>query len=203
MRSIEAIIGTGVDDNTHHIIKETEHWPDTYGINVTPHGFGFSSRHDYATSYSRFLEVLDDTGATAIIGISGFGSVAINGLYDRADQVNRVINICGRLRRGGVSLIPLNLSLNRYPSFADSLIYCEYAQNHIDQRRVMTMRPYIDEVVPTSTVTLPNAKNVRLNLPSLGDWLIDPTSLHNYYSRYALRDYGDMIADFIQEHNKK
>ncbi len=200
MKSVEVIIGAGVDDNIDYISGETKLWSETYGINITPYKFGFSNKQstDFAQCYNELLEVVDATNAIAIIGISGFGSVAINVLHDRINQIEKVVNICGRLRRGGISAVPLRWSEKKYPLFFESLNRCESIQSRVDPKKVMTMRPRFDEVVPPNTVTLKGATNIKLALPVLREWLLNPNFLHTYYSRFALRDYCDVIVKFIK-----
>ena len=122
---IETIVSVGVDDNITFVANETSSWRYWYEINITPHAFGFSGKESYDTCFNRFLELIDYTGATSLIGISGSGSVVLNALAERMEQIRSVVIVCGRLRRGGFSLVPLMWSERKYPTFAQSLKYCQ------------------------------------------------------------------------------
>ncbi len=127
----------------------------------------------------------------SLLGTSAGGSAAINAFVLRKDKVHRVINVCGRLRRGDGAQPTLGKAARTSRSFYDSVLACE---EHVakftneDCRKILTFRPLFDELVPPSTVTVPGAKNVRL-----------PTIEHIMSIVSAITMFSRSIVECIQE----
>lgn len=104
----------------------------------------------------------------SLVGISAFGSLALNGYTERRKAVSKVVIVCGRLNRGIGDFPPLALSAKRSGAFYESVIWAEEnAANFTieDRAKFMTISSIYDELVPAGTSTLEGAANMRIPVP--------------------------------------
>ncbi len=99
----------------------------------------------------------------SIVGVSAGGSVALNAFAMRKDVVKGVVNGTGRLK-AGVGVRPsLEWAARNSRSFKESVLMFEKKNEQTlsrnDRKRVMTLRPVLDEIVPSSTVAVSGADN--------------------------------------------
>ena len=103
-----------------------------------------------------------------LFGQSAGASAALNASVERKNIVRRVINICGRLRKGENVFPSLKLAAKGNPAFEESVLLFENQNEkrltHDDRKKILTVRPIWDEIVPASTVTLNGATNIQLPL---------------------------------------
>lgn len=100
-----------------------------------------------------------------LIGISAGGSMALNVFAERQNTVNKVINVCGRLRSGIQVRPSLERASREIISFRDSVLKFEQSKLRIDKNKrvkIITIKGLYDEIVPVSTVILESTSNRRL-----------------------------------------
>ncbi len=100
----------------------------------------------------------------SLVGGSAGGSAVLNALLEQP-EIHTVVNLCGRLRAGSNVFPSLELAARKSPAFKDSVRMFERRelQMTIEQRRkVLTLSPIWDEVVPKSTVYLDGATNMTI-----------------------------------------
>lgn len=155
----------------------------------------WKSDESYEAKENRLLVLVDSLLRQKIslflIGQSAGGSIVLNVFSKRKDSVIGVINVAGRLRRG-VQVFPSLLRASRSSfAFQTSVEMCEdVAQKGCtidDRKRMMTIRPLWDEVVPSSTVTIPGARNY-----------IAPLFEHTLGGCGILLFYSSRLFSFIQ-----
>lgn len=161
------IIIPGLGDGVELMEFATRHWkwarldPLVYSV-----GWRDGER-SFTPKLTRLLEIIDELHARgktiSLVGTSAGGSAAMNAFIERRDVIHRVINVCGRLRVGPTKgLWAFDAKTKSSPAFADSVMMCESHQKTVsdtDLKRVMTIRPLLDEIVPAETVALKGANN--------------------------------------------
>jgi hypothetical protein len=118
------------------------------------------------TSLIKRIDQLNkDRHQVSLLGISAGGSLVLNALVLRQKSIHRVVNVCGRLRKGDNAYLTLNSAARKSRSFKQSVLAFERNEESLSKKsrgKVLTLRPLYDEVVPTSTVSLTGAKNIRI-----------------------------------------
>lgn len=101
-----------------------------------------------------------------LFGQSAGASAALNAFVEKKNIVRKVINICGRLRKGKNVFPTLELAAKGNPVFEESVLLFENKNEgkltYDDRKKILTVRPIWDEIVPASTVTLNGATNIQL-----------------------------------------
>lgn len=126
----------------------------------------------------------------SIIGQSAGGSAGLNAFAQRKDVLSKAINVTGRLR-AGVNVKPtLEKAAYYSPAFRESVLLFEnelgLTLTAEDRKRIMTLRPWWDEIVPASTVPLEGATN-----------LVAPIPEHTLGGAYIMSLYSKVLQSFL------
>lgn len=111
------------------------------------------------------IDTLARSGNVSLIGASAGASAVINAFSKRKKKVYKVINICGRLREGTHVFPPLALAALSSAAFKESVLRSERILPTFtkqERKRILTIRPLFDEIVPGSTVPIPGVLNRRI-----------------------------------------
>lgn len=115
----------------------------------------------------RALDLVDSLShqnkGICIIGNSAGSSLAINIFALRKKQIRRVVVNCGRVRDGDWPWFSFDQATDSSPSFKDSVLKSQNILKTLtenDKRKILTLRPIFDEVVPPQTVIIDGAKNL-------------------------------------------
>lgn len=190
------IIIPGLGDGVELMEFATRHWKWA-GLDPLVYSVGWrDGERSFTPKLTRLLELVDtlhESGKhVSLVGTSAGGSAAMNAFIERRDAIHRVINVCGRLRVGPTKgLWSFAAKTKSSPAFADSVMMCESHQKTIsdkDLKRVMTIRPIFDEIVPTDTVELDGAHN-RV-IPSMG---------HVLSIALSMTFFSYQLASFLKE----
>lgn len=148
---------------------------------------------DFELKLERVVALIDTYCAygytVSLLGTSAGGSAVVNAFTMRKDKIHKVINICGRLRKGENVFPTLEKASLTSESFYDSVIQCETNLKNLtkeDCKRILTFRPLFDELVPSSTVSVPGATNIIL-----------PTIEHILSISIAMTVFSKKIAGFV------
>lgn len=161
----------GLGDNSKRTKKYIKEWSGSK-LKVEIHEFNWSDREKgYDEKFKdllvRFDSVAEQDSPIVVVGISAGASVAINLLQHRSRDVSKVICICGRLQRGGISLLrPWWLYKLTHPDFIESVKTCEQGLTQIPENKVLTVSSRLDEVVPLATTRLQGAREILVNYPA-------------------------------------
>jgi pimeloyl-ACP methyl ester carboxylesterase len=138
-----------------------------YGI--IPHVFDAKWRveeNGFQEKFDRALELIDSLPNKKtkifIIGNSAGSSFALNIFSKRKKRINKVIVNCGRVRDGDWPWFTFDQATASSPSFKESVLMAqkiERAFTNEDRKKILTLRPIFDEVVPPSTVAIKGATN--------------------------------------------
>lgn len=175
-----------------------EWWGRVYGIKVVPYymgwkKFGEETFEAKITEAVELVKRLKSEGYTvSLLGMSAGTSAAFNVYYRCREDVNAIINCCGRLRRGGPEIKVRTLALAARDSqlFERSVLSCEEGLGSLapnDLSKILTLRAFADEIVTSQTTTVKGVKNVLL-----------PTVEHTGSIILAMTLFSKIIADFIR-----
>ncbi len=137
---------------------------------VTPHVFdaawGIEER-GLQPKLCRALELVDrltDAGQNvSLVGNSAGSSLALNIFGERKNKIHRVIINCGRIRTGDWPWFTFAQATSSSPSFKESVLKAEQLESKLtmtERQKIMTIRPFFDEVVPPTTVAIYKASNI-------------------------------------------
>jgi len=191
------IIIPGLGDDVIALERLTNHWQKSSLIPVI-HSVGWRDKEkDFYPKLNRILVLIDQLVANdnvvSLIGTSAGGSAVLNAFIERRDVVNKVINVCGRLRKGPLDgLRSFQSKTSSSPAFAQSVILAEEkigVLSNQERQRIMTVRPLFgDELVPSSTTTIDGAVST-----------IIPTTEHMLSIGAALSVFSAPLIRFLLE----
>ena len=142
----------------------------TFQINVHYHPLHWTDSRSFEIKLKEIVALIDNlknSGYTvSLVGVSAGASAAPNTFAMRKDVVNAVVCICGKINS------PETISDNTYkknPSFKESLALLSDSLrtlNHLDRKKILSLRPLYDGVVPISDTYIEGATNTIF--PSIG-----------------------------------
>lgn len=180
---MKTLIIPGYGDHRGYIDRAVRNWDKKYGMQPEVHVFGWQGDADtYEAKWQDFDDTLQQLGEVAIIGISAGASVGLRALQMYPNKITKVITVCGLVNSLEIDAVLLH---SKYPVLERSLE--SFSQQGMAAKRVMTMRPVYDEIIPTKAMLIESAVDVRM--PMLGHM---PSIL------CAMYGYGKTMASFIQ-----
>ena len=191
------IIIPGLGDQKKPFEWATNHWR-THGLEPLVYSVGWrDGQKSFIPKLHRLLEVIDrfvEKGdMVSLVGASAGGSAALNAFAQRKTAVQRVINICGRLRVGNaMGFRSLRIQSMSSPAFAESVTLCERHSELLsekDRKKCMTVRAMFgDELVPPETTVLRGAHNIQV-----------PTPEHMFSIFLALTIFSKPLIGFLKQ----
>lgn len=169
MRPHNLIVVPGLSGDSFLFSGIVNSWKK-FGFIPHVHDVGWKDgENSFIPKLQRLIKHIDDLSKdgnlVSLVGTSAGGSAIINAFCERKDKVYKVINICGRLRAGEKVSPSLEVAAKSSKSFYESVKLCEERQKTLkseDRKKILTIRPIYDEIVPTSTTTLEGAKNIKI-----------------------------------------
>lgn len=170
--TVVIIPGLGDDQRWNIVALEflTRNWHKK-GITPLIHAVLWRDEEGFQPKFQKLLDLIDslsEENIVSIIGASAGGSMAFNAFCAKKDVLHRVVNVCGRLRAGKHVIRSLENKAESSPAFEQSVHLFEHNEHnltYLDWERMMTIRPIIDEVVPSATVRLAGAENLIAPVP--------------------------------------
>ncbi len=163
---VHVVIIPGLGNEIQKHIWVSDMWRKS---GIIPHVFdakwkteekGFRKKLDEALN---LVDSLIKTGKkVSIIGNSAGSSFAINILGERIGKINKVVINCGRVRTGDWPWFTFDQATASSPSFRESVLLSERVISElsvVERKRILTLRPLFDEVVPPWTVPIKGAIN--------------------------------------------
>jgi len=136
---------------------------------IIPHVFDTkwkSEENGFQPKLDRALKLVDSltnkNSRISIVGNSAGSSFALNIFSERKKQISRVVINCGRVRDGDWPWFTFDQATESSPSFKKSVIRAQKIEKtftNIDRKKILTLRPLFDEVVPPFTVPIQGAQN--------------------------------------------
>lgn len=167
------IIIPGLGNSVGNLIWATNNWRNR---GVIPHVFDARWKIEESSlelKLNRAIKLVDDLHSQgkriSLLGNSAGSSFVINMFNTRPNKIHKVIINCGRVRSGDWPWFTFDQASASSPSFRESVILSESILSKMsdgDKKKIMTLRPLFDEIVPPSTLTIPGATNEVI--PSIG-----------------------------------
>lgn len=164
-----AIIVPGLGDN----IPATSliaWWWKRQGIRIIIFETKWKSNESFENKLKRLIVLIDKesiNNKVSLVGTSAGGSLVINVYRERPNQINKVITVCSRLKKGeNDGFRGFEARTKGYPAFKESVIETEKVIGLLrkeEKQRIMTIRALFgDELVPAKTATISGAKNTAV-----------------------------------------
>lgn len=162
------IIVPGLGGENPYLKKVANSW-SKYGIKTYIHNVNWrDGEKSFKPKLKRLVNQIDELskkGRISLLGTSAGGSAVLNAFNERKSKIHKVVNVCGRLRKG-VNVFPsLNLATITSPSFKESVLVCEKIQKQLtkkDKAKIQTIQSLFDQTVPISTMTIEGANNEQI-----------------------------------------
>jgi len=161
------IISPGMDGKIGGLELVTKYWPQKYSLYPEIEQIVWKDGIDFAPKLKKITDLVDrlvSNGDTvSLIGTSASGSLMLNAFIERKGVVEKVINVGGFVRPGNRSgqrnfnersaaSIAFRESVLRFASLESTL-------TPEDRKKILTVRPLWDELVPPETVVIKGALN--------------------------------------------
>lgn len=160
------IIIPGLGNNVDLHVFASKSWKK---FGIIPHVFDAKWKTEekgFSEKFERALRLVDSlankNSKISIVGNSAGSSFALNIFGKRRRQISRVIINCGRVRDGDWPWFTFDQATASSPSFKESVLMSQKLEKTLtisDRKKILTLRPLFDEVVPPSTVPIEGAKN--------------------------------------------
>lgn len=164
--AIHVVIIPGLGNKIQQHTWAAERWkkfgiiPHVFNTKWTIEEKGFKKKLDDALTLIDSLLVTNKK--ISLIGNSAGSSFAINILGKRTEKIHRVVINCGRVRTGDWPWYTFDQATASSPSFKESVLQSEKVLLKLPQeerKKILTLRPLFDEIVPPVTVPIEGATN--------------------------------------------
>lgn len=165
---------------------------DIYTHPFSPHWEEGDSFKSKLAKITALIHDLKDRGhIVSLFGLSAGGSAVLNAFCQNKTSVCAVVNGTGRVRAGKNVRPTLDWASRNSPAFKESVLLFENVNEvsltPADRKRIMTIRPLWDEIVPSSTVAVAGATNVVI-----------PVREHLWAGVYSSTVYAKKVVEFIK-----
>jgi len=167
------IIVPGLGNGVHKHTWATEKWKN---FGLIPHIFDAQwtiNEPDLQPKLASAIDLVDELfsheNKISLVGNSAGSSFVLNVFNQRKDKIHKVIINCGRVRTGDWPWFTFRQATTSSSSFKESVLKSEKAILTLswkDKKKILTLRPLFDEVVPYDTVPIDGAINEIT--PSIG-----------------------------------
>lgn len=163
----------GLGDNIYQLQWLQNLWKKD-GIQVIIHTAPWKkTEENFQTKLKRLLQHIDTLTQPhtkiSLAGASAGGSLVINAFAKRKNKIHKVINVCGRVRKGTNVFPTLKQAAREFSAFAESVVVCEENLKHFspkDKVKIMTIQPFLyDAIVPMSCIPIKGATNISVSIP--------------------------------------
>ena len=173
-----------------------ERWNRKYGIECFVFNMDWYSKCSPSFDYNMRklvakVDELSQKGPVSLVGLSAGASAVLNAFVDRREEIEHVVLICGRIKRGNMRGI--RSFRNRTASSAAFAISILEAEDNLsaltddDKQKILTVVAGLgDELVPYDTATINGVKIVRT-----------PTFGHVISIICSLTFFSKPVIDFI------
>ena len=166
----KVIICPGLDGRTKNIEWLTKNWPEKYGLQPIIVPIIWKDGEHFEPKLRLVTDLIDQFAAKddkiSLIGCSAGGSAMLNAFAERKKVISHVVNNSGFCRPGnrqGFRSFTTRTAVN--PAFKESILRfakLELTLTPADRKKILTVRPLFDELVPPETVVIQGAFNYQV-----------------------------------------
>jgi hypothetical protein len=192
-RHLIIVPGLGNEEGTH--LWAAKRW-QKYGIEPHVLNLKWKTKEDgFDKKLTQIVDLVDQLskngGKVSLLGTSAGGSAVLNAYYKRKNETNKVITLCSRLRTGNGIFYSFDRATSKSPSFRESVLRTEGLEPKLtkeDRKKILTIHPLFDELVPESVSTIPGATNILI-----------PSVEHVLSGALAMTIFSRKIVNFLLE----
>lgn len=164
------IIGPGMDGRIDGLKFLTKRWHVKYNLSPEVVPVIWKDDERVEPKLRRITNLIDNfvdkEDMVSLIGCSASGSLMLNAFVERRDVVHRVINLDGFVRPGNVKgYRSFEERSAKSVAFRESVLRFEKLEPRLtlnDRKKILTVRPLFDELVPPETVVIQGASNKQI-----------------------------------------
>lgn len=167
MSKYHVILVPGLADRAEVMDYLTKSWKKDVIVHIHPAPWDDIKPFDH--KLQMLCKLIDHcakhSGNVSLIGVSAGGSLVMNAFYKKKAKVNKVINVCGRLREGQNVSPTLDLVIQGHSSLKQSILFCEQGQSKLttqEKSKIMTISGVFDGTVPITTIPIRGATNIKI-----------------------------------------
>ena len=197
MKDTKVILVLGLGDR--EVPKFFIRWWKRWGLTIVLFQARWRSKEAYENKLARLIELIDYESVKeniSLIGTSAGGSLVINAFSKRKYKIIRVVGVCSRLRKGNLKgYSGFEQRTAGYDAFAESVVSSEKnikLLTTVDKLKIMTIKAWIDELVPSNTSTIDGVKNVIL-----------PSAEHMISIGLSLTLFSRSIREFLHQNKSE
>jgi len=128
------------------------------------------TENDFDSMLGKIVEAIDalsiNGDKVSLLGASGGGSMAVNAFIERQGKVEKVVNVCGRLRIGRKNNLDRNPKDKQLLAYNESVRRLDGREKSISESartKILTVSPsFGQEFVPSDTVQVEGAGNIKI-----------------------------------------
>lgn len=161
-----AIIIPGLGNNVGLLTLATGNWKSK---NIVPHIFDAEwavNEPELQSKLDKAIALVDELirlgKRISIIGNSAGCSFTMNLFEARKEKIHKIVINCGRIRTGDLPWFTFDKATSSSQSFKEACIKSQKIVDELsteDKRKILTLRPLFDEIVPARTVVIDGANN--------------------------------------------
>ncbi len=171
------IIVNGLDETTGRLEVQvagikliTKKWPEKYQLIPEVIPVEWEDGQDLEPKLKKITDLIDElvkTGSrVSLIGCSAGGSLVLNAFIERKNVIEKAINLDGFVRPGSPNVIEYFENVGaKSKAFRESVLRFEALESTLrenDRKKILTVRPMVNGLVPAETVIIKGAANEKI-----------------------------------------
>jgi len=171
----------GILDDIYHLQSVLVATWRLYGVRAHCHPMPWAGTEPYELKFNKLLAAIDDQldkgNVVSLVGASAGASAVINAYVERADRINGVVYVCGKING------PETVSKKTYkenPAFKTSLAELQTSLSKLsarDKSKMLSLYSDKDNSVPYEATTVPGVDEQQLPGLNHGQSIIYSLSL--------------------------
>lgn len=161
------LLAPGMNGNIEPIKFLTRNWQEKYGLTPEPIQITWKDSAPFQPKLKKIVDAIDEFvekgDKVSLVGCSAGGPLMINAFIDRKNKVHRVANLSGFLRPGTAkgfrSFETRSAASIAIQEAVAKLNNLDKQLTDKDKEKILTVRPWFDELVPGETVVIQGALN--------------------------------------------
>jgi len=164
------IISPGMDGKIDGLQLITKDWPKKYGLYPEVEQIVWKDEFGLEPKLKKITDLIDklvvNGNSVSLIGTSASGSLMLNAFIERKGVIEKVVNVGGFVRPGNRSgQRNFNERSAASIAFRESVLKFASLESTLtpeDRKKILTVRPLWDELVPPETVVIKGALNKQI-----------------------------------------
>ena len=164
------IIGPGLDGRIGGLRWLTRNWQEKYDLRPEVIPIIWKDGNHFAPKLREITDLIDKFSEkgdlVSLVGCSASGSAMLNAFVERKEAIHKVVNNDGFARPGNAkSFRSFSQRSEASQAFRESVLRFAELESTLtaeDRKKILTVRPLWDELVPPETVVIEGALNTTV-----------------------------------------